>query len=122
MINNVVLTGRLTKDVELKYTPSGVAVGNFTLAVNRTYKNAQGETETDFIKCVVWRKQAETMAKHLKKGNLIGVNGNLQSRSYENSEGKRIFVLECIVDSFTFLESKNTQPQQPPQQYNRYGA
>jgi single-strand DNA-binding protein len=122
MINKVILTGRLTKDVELKYTPSGVAVGTFSLAVNRPFKNEKGESETDFINCVVWRKQAETMANHLKKGSLIGVDGRLQTRSYENNEGKRIFVMELIVENFTFLESKNTKPENPPQQYNRYGA
>jgi single-strand DNA-binding protein len=122
MINTVVLTGRLTKDIELKYTPSGVPVGTFTLAVNRPFKNDKGESETDFISCVVWRKQAETMANHLKKGSLIGVNGRIQSRSYEGQDGKRVFVTELNVESFTFLESKQTETKQPPQQYNRYGA
>ncbi|MGD7007600.1 single-stranded DNA-binding protein [Metabacillus sp. 84] len=106
MINRVVLVGRLTKDPELKYTPSGQAVATFTLAVNRTFTNQQGEREADFLNIVVWRKQAENAANFLNKGSLAGVEGRLQSRSYEDQSGKRIFVTEVVADSVQFLEPK----------------
>lgn len=84
MINNVVLVGRLTRDVELRYTPSNQAVATFTLAVNRNFKNQDGEREADFINCVMWRQQAENLANWTKKGALIGVTGRIQTRNYEN--------------------------------------
>lgn len=111
MINRVVLVGRLTKDPEFRATPSGVNVANFTLAVNRTFTNAQGEREADFINVVVFRKQAENVNNYLFKGNLAGVDGRIQSRSYENNEGKRIFVTEVVADSVQFLEPKNSSKQ-----------
>lgn len=107
MINRVILVGRLTKDPELRYTPSGVAVATFTLAVNRPFTNQQGERETDFINCVVWRKQAENVANFLRKGNLAGVDGRLQTRSYEGQDGKRVYVTEVVAESVQFLEPKN---------------
>lgn len=107
MINRVVLVGRLTKDPEYRTTPSGVSVATFTLAVNRTFTNAQGEREADFINCVVFRKQAENVNNYLFKGSLAGVDGRIQSRSYENQEGRRIFVTEVVCDSVQFLEPKN---------------
>ncbi|MRF37163.1 single-stranded DNA-binding protein [Staphylococcus sp. KY49P] len=107
MINRVVLVGRLTKDPEFRTTPSGVSVATFTLAVNRTFTNAQGEREADFINCVVFKKQAENVNKYLFKGHLAGVDGRIQSRSYENQEGRRIFVTEIVTDSVQFLEPKN---------------
>lgn len=107
MINNVVLTGRLTKDPELKYTSNGTAVGSFTLAVNRKFANQGGEREADFIMCVAWKKTAETMANHLRKGSLIGVEGRIQTRSYDNQQGQKVYVTEIVVESFTFLESQN---------------
>ena len=91
MLNRVVLVGRLTKDPEYRTTPSGVSVATFTLAVNRTFTNAQGEREADFINCVVFRRQAENVNNYLSKGSLAGVDGRIQSRSYENQEGRRIF-------------------------------
>lgn len=106
MINNTVLVGRLTKDVEVKYTQGGTAVASFTLAVNRNFKNQNGETEADFINCVIWRKPAETLAKYTHKGMMIGVVGSLQSRSYENQQGQRVYVTEVKCDSFQFLENK----------------
>ncbi|MCU5746492.1 single-stranded DNA-binding protein [Staphylococcus sp. SQ8-PEA] len=107
MINRVVLVGRLTKDPDYRTTPSGVSVATFTLAVNRTFTNAQGEREADFINCVVFRKQAENVSNYLFKGSLAGVDGRIQSRSYENQEGRRIFVTEVVCDSVQFLEPKN---------------
>lgn len=105
MINNVVLVGRLTKDPELKQTSSGIYFSNFTLAVNRTFKNDNGETEADFINCIVWRNQAESLCKYMKKGSQIGVEGRIQTRSYETEEGMR-YITEVVANSITFLESK----------------
>lgn len=112
MINRVVLVGRLTKDPEFRTTPSGVNVANFALAVNRTFTNAQGEREADFINIVVFRKQAENVNNYLFKGHLAGVDGRIQSRSYENKEGQRIFVTEVVADSVQFLEPKNNGQKQ----------
>ncbi len=112
MINRLVLVGRLTKDPEFRTTPSGVNVANFTLAVNRTFTNAQGEREADFINVVVFKKQAENVNNYLFKGSLAGVDGRIQSRSYENNEGKRVFVTEVIADSVQFLEPKGNNNQQ----------
>jgi single-strand DNA-binding protein len=105
MLNRVIIVGRLTKDPELRYTSSGVAVATFTLAVNRPFKNQNREQEADFINCVVWRKPAETVANYLKKGSLAGVDGRLQTRSYEGQNG-RVFVTEVIAESVSFLDSK----------------
>ena len=123
MINNVTLIGRLTKDVELKYTPSNVANVSFTLAVNRTFKNANGERESDFINCVIWRKSAENFANWAKKGALIGITGRIQTRNYENAQGQRVYVTEVVAENFQMLESRNqqqgqqqAQPQQATQQ------
>lgn len=107
MMNRVVLVGRLTKDPELRYTPSGVAIATFTLAVNRTFTNQQGEREADFINCVIWRKPAENVANFLKKGSLAGVDGRIQTRSYEGQDGKRVYVTEVLAESVQFLEPRN---------------
>ncbi|MGW7955221.1 single-stranded DNA-binding protein [Staphylococcus xylosus] len=112
MINRIVLVGRLTKDPEFRTTPSGVSVATFTLAVNRTFTNAQGEREADFVNCVVFKKQAENVNKYLSKGKLAGVDGRIQSRSYENKEGQRVFVTEVAADSVQFLEPKGNNNQQ----------
>lgn len=111
MINRVVLVGRLTKDPEFRTTPSGVNVANFTIAVNRTFTNSQGEREADFINVVVFRKQAENVNNYLSKGSLVGIDGRMQSRSYENKEGQRVFVTEVVADSVQFLEPKNSNKQ-----------
>lgn len=113
MINNVVLTGRLTKDVDLRYTSNGTAVGSFSLAVDRQFKNQQGERETDFINCVIWRKAAENFANFTRKGSLVGVQGRIQTRNYENQQGQRVYVTEIVVENFTFLESKSVTEQRP---------
>ncbi|MCK1259837.1 single-stranded DNA-binding protein [Streptococcus suis] len=107
MINNVVLIGRLTRDVELRYTPNNVAVGAFTLAVNRNFKNAAGDREADFINCVIWNKQAENLANWTKKGHLIGITGRIQTRSYENQQGQRVYVTEVVAESFQVLEKRD---------------
>lgn len=107
MLNNVVLVGRMTKDAELRYTPQNQAIATFTLAVNRNFKNANGEREADFINCVIWRQQAENLANWAKKGVLIGITGRIQTRSYENQQGQRVYVTEVIADNFQLLESRN---------------
>ena len=104
MINRVVLVGRLVADPELRYTPSGVAVANFRLAVNRPFTNEQGEREADFINCVIWRKPAENLANYQKKGNLIGIDGRIQTRSYDGQDGKRVYITEIVAESVQFLE------------------
>ena len=112
MINNVVLVGRMTKDAELRYTPSNVAVATFTLAVNRNRKNENGEREADFINCVIWRQQAENLANWVKKGALIGVTGRIQTRSYDNQQGQRVYVTEVVAESFQLLESRSSRENQ----------
>ena len=111
MINRVILVGRLTKDPEYRQTPNGVSVATFTLAVNRSFTNSQGEREADFINVVVFRKQAENVNKYLSKGSLAGVDGRIQSRSYENKEGQRVFVTEVVADSVQFMDSKGSNQQ-----------
>ncbi|MFD1672089.1 single-stranded DNA-binding protein [Agrilactobacillus yilanensis] len=111
MINRVVLVGRLTRDVELRYTNNGAAVASFTVAVNRQFTNAQGERDADFINCVIWRKAAENFANFTRKGSLVGVEGRLQSRSYDNQQGQKVYVTEVVVDNFSLLESRATTQQ-----------
>ena len=109
MINNVVLVGRMTRDAELRYTPSNVAVATFTLAVNRTFKSQNGEREADFINVVMWRQQAENLANWAKKGSLIGVTGRIQTRSYDNQQGQRVYVTEVVAENFQMLESRSVR-------------
>lgn len=111
MMNRVILVGRLTKDPELRFTPNGVAVATFTLAVNRAFTNQQGEREADFINCVVWRRPAETAAEYLKKGSLAGVDGRVQTRTYEGQDGKRVYVTEILAESVQFLDTKGNDSQ-----------
>lgn len=115
MINNLTLVGRLTKDPDLKYTGNGTAVATFTLAVNRNFTNQIGEREADFINCVIWRKPAETLANYAKKGVLIGVTGRIQTRSYDNQQGQKVYVTEVIADNFQLLESKRADSSQNTQ-------
>ena len=107
MINNTTLVGRLTKDPELKYTGSGIAVLSFNLAVERNYKDASGEKQTDFINCVAWRGTAETLASFAVKGSLVGITGAIQTRNYQNNDGVTIYVTEIVVDNFQMLEPKS---------------
>lgn len=111
VINNVVLVGRLTKDADLRYTSNGTAVASFTIAVNRTFTNQQGEREADFINCVIWRKSAESFSNFTKKGALVGVEGRIQTRYYDNQEGQRVYVTEVVVDTFSLLEPKSKTEQ-----------
>lgn len=120
MLNRVVLVGRLTRDPDLRYTPSGVAVSNFNIAVNRPFKNKEtGESEADFINGVAWRAQAENLANYMKKGSQIGVDGKLQTRTYEQ-DGRTVYVTEVVAESIQFLESKGkgNQSQNNQQQQN----
>ena len=91
-MNNVTLVGRLTKDPELRRTPTDVPVVQFTIAVNRNYQNKNGERQADFISCVAWRNQAENLARYIKKGGLLGVEGNLQTRTYDDQGGVRRYI------------------------------
>lgn len=112
MINSVVLVGRLTKDPELRYTPSNQAVATFSLAVNRNFKSQNGEREADFINCVIWRRQAENLANWAKKGALIGITGRIQTRNYENQQGQRVYVTEVVAEQFQLLESQKERGNQ----------
>ncbi|WP_019778239.1 single-stranded DNA-binding protein [Streptococcus sobrinus] len=121
MINNVVLVGRMTRDAELRYTPSNQAVATFSLAVNRNFKNQNGEREADFINCVIWRQQAENLANWAKKGALIGITGRIQTRNYENQQGQRVYVTEVVADNFQLLESRATREANGTGSYNAGG-
>ena len=112
MINNVTLVGRLTKDPDLRYTASGTAVATFSLAVNRNFTNQNGNREADFINCVIWRKPAETMATLAKKGSLIGVVGRIQTRTYDNQQGQRVYVTEVVAETFQVLEKRDNTANQ----------
>ena len=112
-MNTVQLVGRLTRDVELRFTSSGTAVGSFTIAVNRNFTNQQGEREADFISCVIWRKAAENLANFTRKGSLIAIDGRLQTRSYDNQQGQRVYVTEVVVNNFDLLESRSVTEQRP---------
>lgn len=122
MMNSVCLVGRTTKDPELRYTPSNVAVATFSLAVNRNFKDANGERETDFINCVIWRQQAENLANWAKKGALIGITGRIQTRSYENQQGQRVYVTEVVAENFQMLESRAAREGSNAIQGNTSGA
>lgn len=119
MINRVVLVGRLTRDVDLRYTQSGNAVGQFNIAVNRNFTNASGDREADFINCIIWRKSAENLSNFTHKGSLVGIDGRLQTRNYENKEGQRVYVTEVVVDNFSLLDSKASGGASDTQSANR---
>lgn len=108
MINHVTLVGRLTKDPEIRYTSEGAPVANITLAVSRNFRNAAGEIDTDFVHCTLWRRTAENTANYCRKGSIVGVIGRIQTRNYENSEGKKVYVTEVVADSVRFM---GTPPQ-----------
>jgi len=127
MLNRTVLVGRLTKDPELRKTGNDIPVTTFTLAVNRPFRNQRGETDVDFIQVVVWRRQAENVAQYVSKGSLVGVDGRIQSRTYEDQDGNRRYVTEIVADSVQFLEPKGTggprdqesNREEPPQNEKR---
>ncbi|WP_305138569.1 single-stranded DNA-binding protein [Dubosiella newyorkensis] len=111
MINNVILVGRLTKDIEIRQTTSGSKTTSFALAVNRTSKK-EGQPDADFINCVAWNKTAELMAQYLRKGSLIGIEGRIQTRSYDNQQGQKVYVTEVLVNMIQFLGSRNANLEQ----------
>lgn len=102
MINKVVLVGRLTKNPEYRTTPNGISVSTFTLAINRTFTNSNGEREADFINIVTFKNQADNVNNYLSKGSLVGVEGRIQTRNYENNEGQRIYVTEVVAERVHF--------------------
>lgn len=119
MLNKAVLIGRLTREPELKYAQgSGTAVTTFTLAVDRNYKDANGEKQADFIPIVAWRKLAETAANNLNKGRLVAVSGAIQTRNYEAQDGTKRYVTEIVADSIQFLDYKEKKQQPTQQQEN----
>ncbi len=105
-MNKVILIGRTTKQIELRTTTTGTSVANFSLAVTRSFKNANGEYESDFFNCIAFGKLAETIKNYVNKGDRLGVEGRLQSRSYQNTEGKNVYVTEVIVENIEFLQAK----------------
>ena len=114
-MNNVSLLGRVVRDIELKYTGNGTAVANFTIAVDRRFKNADGEYDTDFINIVVWRQSAEFVSEYFKKGSPIAVEGSIQTRNYENNEGRKVYVTEVVADNVGFVPRDNSQQQSQQQ-------
>lgn len=122
MLNRVVLIGRLTKDPELRYTSNGTAVATFTLAVERPFSGNSGEKETDFLNIVVWRQAAEACVNYLKKGRLCAVDGRIQTRSYDNQEGRKVYVTEIVAESVRFLERGNTNGQGASENRNTGGS
>lgn len=115
MINRAILVGRLTRDPEMRYTSDGTATASFSLAVNRQFKNKQGEREADFINCVIWRKAAEIFCNYTHKGSQVAIDGRIQTRNYENNQGNRVYVTEVVVENFSFLDTNNGNSQQPHQ-------
>lgn len=119
MINSVTLVGRMAGDAELKYVNESMAVATFRLAVNRNFKGQDGKREADFINCVIWRQQAENLANWAKKGALIGITGRIQTRSYENQQGQRVYVTEVVADNFQLLESRKDREAGQSQGYSQ---
>lgn len=123
MINRVILTGRLCTDVDFRMTPSGVAVAKFKIAVNRTFKQ-DGQSDADFISIVAWKRQAENVNQYCKKGSLVGIDGRMQTGSYEGQNG-RVYTTDVVAESVQFLEPKQSneqsKPQFTPQFNNQYG-
>nr|DAN30943.1 MAG TPA: Single strand binding protein [Caudoviricetes sp.]DAU02009.1 MAG TPA: Single strand binding protein [Caudoviricetes sp.] len=123
MINNVTLIGRLTRDAELRYTQTNIATAQFNIACNRNFKNANDEYDADFINCVMWREQAERFCNWTRKGMLVGIVGRIQTRSYENQQGQRVYVTEVVAESFQVLEKRdntanqNSMTEQMPPSY-----
>lgn len=113
MINSVALTGRLTREVDLKYTQSGIAVGRFTLAVDRQFTDTNGQRDSDFINCTIWRKSAENLSNFTRKGSLIGVTGHIQTGQYTNQQGQTVYTTDVVVDNFALLESRATTEARP---------
>ncbi len=110
-MNHFTGIGRLTKDLEIKQTQQGKSVASFTLAINRSYTNQQGQREADFIQCVIWEKGAENLSRFVRKGSQIGIEGQIQTRSYENQQGGKTYVTEVVVQKFHLLDPKQDNQQ-----------
>ncbi|WP_019243153.1 MULTISPECIES: single-stranded DNA-binding protein [Bacillus] len=108
MINQVTLVGRLTKDPELRYTPDGYAVSNVTLALNRNYKNSSGEYVADFVQCTIWKKAAENTAQYCQKGSVVGITGRIQTRNYNDQNGKKVYITEVVAEHVKFMGNKRS--------------
>ena len=108
MVNRVVLVGRLTKDPELRYSSSNIPMLYFSVAVNRTFTDQNGQRQADFINCVAFRKQAENIARFLGRGSQVAVEGRIQTRNYQGKDGNTVYVTEVVAESVQFLESKNS--------------
>ena len=119
-MNKVIIIGRLTRDPEMRTTPSGVATTSFSIAVQRNYANAQGDREADFINCVAWRKQAENIAKYCTKGSQVAVDGRIQTRNYDAQDGTKRYVTEVIADNVTFLGSRSGSAESSSYAANNY--
>lgn len=119
-MNKVILIGRLTRDPEMRTTPSGVATTSFSIAVQRNYANAQGDREADFINCVAWRKQAENIAKYCTKGSQVAVDGRIQTRNYDAQDGTKRYVTEVIADNVTFLGGRSGSGESSSYAANNY--
>ncbi len=126
-MNKVLLTGRITKDPEVKYTSNGIANVNFTVAVDRGYKDQSGQRQADFINCVAWRQQADFISRYVKKGNMLAVEGNIQTRNYQGQDGQTKYITEVVVDSVENLSPRDPnqatmqpQSQNYQQPYNNY--
>ena len=109
MLNQVVLVGRLTSDLEAKELEDGKKVTNMTLAIPRSFKNAEGEYETDFVECTLWNNIAENTAEYCKKGDIVGVKGRLQTNNYEKEDGSKVFKLDVVAEKVTFLSSRSKE-------------
>ena len=107
-MNKAFLIGRLTRDPELRYSSSNAAIVNFTIAIDRQYTNTQGQRETDFINIVAFQKQAENVKKYVSKGALVAIDGRIQTRNYDDKDGKKVYVTEVVADRVQFLESKGS--------------
>ncbi len=118
-MNNVQLIGRLVKDADLRYTPNGKAVANFTIAVNRPFSNQEGNREADFINCVVWNRPAENLANYCKKGSQVGLIGRMQTRTYDKDDGTRAYITEVVSDFVEFLDTRNGNQNNPYQGKNQ---
>lgn len=117
-MNKVILIGRLTKDPDLRYTSSNVPSASFTIAVNRPFSNQNGVREADFINVVIWRKQAENVKKYITKGAQVAVEGRIQTRNYDDKDGKKVYVTEVVADNVQFLESKGQKSSSSDVEYN----
>lgn len=114
-MNKVCLIGRITKDPEIRYTANNIAVATFSLAINRTYKNANGEYDADFINCIAFRNTADLLGKYVHKGDQLGIEGHIQTRNYDDKDGKKVYVTEIVVDSLDFTGNKKEQTNEPKQ-------